>query len=109
MLRWDTEIVALLVELRAMGERDFDRAWRLASRIARERGLSRPRDFTGHDGETIPFSTWYREACRREWCGLVAADFQGLRELLMDPGVFELASAPRSAPQLNPARAVLLA
>lgn len=75
----------LLLEQRAAGETEFARAWRRASRQ-----IPRPRDFTHpelDDPGWMPFSTFFRVACEREWRGVVFTDYLGLREMLEDGGL----------------------
>lgn len=90
----------LLAERRA-GEVDFARAWRHANARARANGAPRPRDYlcAEDDPGWLPFSVFYREACRREWRGLVRADYLGLRESLVDGG---LSAASRSSDRFVP-------
>lgn len=78
-----------LLEARGAGEREFGRAWRHAERRARACGVQRPRDYVSvtEDPDWLPFSSFFRRACRREWDGEVYADYLGLRELLEDSGL----------------------
>jgi hypothetical protein len=91
---WDTRMVELLIHARRAGEHDFGRAWRWALEVARREGLGRPQDFRGEsqarregDEGWLPWSSFFRRACQREWNGQVKADYLGLPELLNDSGL----------------------
>ena len=78
-MSWQHDVVDGLLEQRAAGVRDFGTAWRRATR-----GLQRPRDWINADSELVPFSTWFRGACQREWDGQLYADYINLRDLVGD-------------------------
>lgn len=80
-MSWQHDVVDGLLEQRAAGVRDFATAWRRATR-----GLQRPRDWVGGDHLGIPYSTWFRAQCQREWDGECCADFINLRDLLGGEG-----------------------
>lgn len=85
---WHEQMVQLLIEQRRAGELDFGRAWRRAQAAC---SSPRPRDFVvngnADDEGWLPYSTFVRHACEREWHGLVHTDFLHLRELLEDSGL----------------------
>lgn len=91
MMDWSTLMLEGLLEARQLGEQDFPRAWRRATRRAEAAGVRRPRDFTATSNEEdegwLPFSTFFRKACEREWCGRVHTDFLNLRGMLEDSGL----------------------
>lgn len=107
-MSWQEEIVEQLLEQRRAGVTDFAVAWRRASAV-----VSRPRDWSrrGHQDDPgwLPFSTFFREACRAEWNGRVRVDYIGLREMLADSTLTARAgsNAPKHRPGSN--RAVLVA
>ncbi len=112
-MRWDARMLELLIRARAAGEHDFSRAWRVCLEVCRREGIKRPRDFVGEspaqrEGDVgwQPFSTFFHDACRAEWYGLVRADYLGLPELLADSGL--TGSTERGAESQN-ARVQLLA
>lgn len=93
MNRWASLMVELLVEERRLGELDFATAWRRASARARAQGVRRPRDYYGFNPESaddpgwLPFSSFFHEACEREWEGRVTGDWAGLPGMLEDAGL----------------------
>lgn len=100
-------MVAGLLAERQAGELDFARAWRHASNRAAAEGITRPRDFIlGDDADEdwLPFSTFFRFACEREWHGLERVDYAGLRAVIESP-----APAPAGTPVPGSRRVVLLA
>lgn len=80
-MTWHEQMVQLLLEQRRQGVTEFGLAWRRASAVC-----PRPRDWymRGHemDDGWLPFSTFFRQACKAEWNGLVDVDYLGLREML---------------------------
>lgn len=104
-MKWEQLMVGLLLELRAGGETDFDRAWRRAQAIGRERGFPRPRDYVEPGYGLEPFSSFFRHACEREWLGAVQGDYMALRELLAEPD----AGLPRQRGRPRDERVTLLA
>lgn len=78
-MRWQEDVVKGLLSARAAGVTDFAAAWRRATC-----SLQRPRDWVNTDSDLIPFSTWFRCACQREWEGQLHADYINLRALLDD-------------------------
>lgn len=107
-MRWEEQIVQLLLEQRQAGVLDFGVAWRRASSAC-----PRPKDWSrrGHEDDPgwEPFSTFFREACRAEWNGRVRVDYIGLREMLADSSL--TGSAGENAPKHRPgsSRAKLVA
>lgn len=97
-MTWTSTMLEGLLEARASGEQDFARAWRHAERRARGLGVARPRDFISkardeqEDEGWLPFSSFFRHACRAEWEGRVVGDFAGLREMLELPRIDEARS-----------------
>lgn len=84
-MSWEHTMLEGLLEARAGGERDFARAWRHAERRARAAGVLRPRDYIARgdqDEDWLPFSSFFRRACQREWEGRAHADFAGLRAVI---------------------------
>ena len=79
-------MVEQLLLQHARGERDFARAWRRAQVVCRAAGWPRPRDFYKGPADEgwLPFSTFFRRQCEREWHGRVHVDYAGLREMLQD-------------------------
>jgi len=79
-------MVAFMIDLRAAGVEDFDLAWRRASARCRFLGKPRPLDYNrapqNDDEGWLPYSTFFRHACRRYWNGY-DLDVAGLPELLL--------------------------
>lgn len=100
---WSAAMVRLLLEQRAAGVVDFASAWRKAAAKGRAQGVVRPRDYYGggrrDDPDWLPFSSFFRRACEREWYGQVRLDFANLRELLADRD-----EARSASHQLGPTR-----
>ena len=100
-------MVRFMREQRATGVLDFDTAWRRASNRCRLLGKPRPRDFNrapqNDDEGWLPYSTFFRAACRRYWNGY-ELDVAGLPDLLL-----HLADAQLERHEVGDLRAHLIA
>lgn len=103
VVSWSSTMVEGLLAARAGGERDFMRAWRWAQARAEERGFPRPRDLTpppDAGDDWLPFSTFFRRACEREWEGRASMDYAAMPNIGRESSVAARTSSSREHARL---------